>query len=197
MERTFVVVISFGCGPILSLVPTIPRCSRQIKRSNGNKDRDYEVEMILSSQMRGGRAWYLIKWKGFDDSWNTWEPEDVMNCPDKVNEFNKNKIEQDTKVSKENKAVIVKPPLVKERQNPTLSKLLPVVIEDDVEVMEFTVIGKTNEKAVLFKINDQYDLIPYNAACNQRKFQIPLINYYERNLMFTETDTNTEVLIAL
>ena len=35
----------------------------------------YEVEAILSSKGKGQRRRYLMKWKGYPNSENTWEPE--------------------------------------------------------------------------------------------------------------------------
>lgn len=36
----------------------------------------YEVEEILNSKLERGKLYYLIKWKGYTDEHNTWEPED-------------------------------------------------------------------------------------------------------------------------
>lgn len=38
-------------------------------------EEEYEVEEILAERTRRGKRQYLIKWKGYDDSENTWEPE--------------------------------------------------------------------------------------------------------------------------
>jgi Chromo (CHRromatin Organisation MOdifier) domain len=35
----------------------------------------YEVEKILTSQKIGQGTQYLVKWKGYPESENTWEPE--------------------------------------------------------------------------------------------------------------------------
>ena len=35
----------------------------------------YEIEKILSTKIIGGKSLYLIKWKGYPSSQNTWEPE--------------------------------------------------------------------------------------------------------------------------
>jgi hypothetical protein len=52
---------------------------------------EYEVESILDHRFtskKRDRVSYLLKWKGYDQSHNSWEPEThVANCPDLVGEF--------------------------------------------------------------------------------------------------------------
>jgi hypothetical protein len=49
---------------------------------------EYEVEKILDSRMYRRRLEYLIKWKGYSDADNTWEPEKhVENAKQEVREF--------------------------------------------------------------------------------------------------------------
>ena len=52
-------------------------------------EEDYEVEAILDhDEPTPGKRIYLIKWKTYDDSWNTWEPEQSLdNCPDILAEY--------------------------------------------------------------------------------------------------------------
>ena len=38
-------------------------------------DESYDVERIVDARMRKGQREYLIKWEGFGDRSNTWEPE--------------------------------------------------------------------------------------------------------------------------
>jgi chromodomain-containing protein len=49
---------------------------------------EYEVERILQKRVRKGKTQYLVKWKGYDYSENTWEPTEHLHCPEKVAEFN-------------------------------------------------------------------------------------------------------------
>lgn len=41
-------------------------------------DQEYIVEYIKAFKLIDGEAHYLIKWKGFNDTYNSWEPEDHL-----------------------------------------------------------------------------------------------------------------------
>jgi hypothetical protein len=44
---------------------------------------EYEVEALLAHRKLGSRYQYLVKWKGYDSSYNTWEPErNLLNATD-------------------------------------------------------------------------------------------------------------------
>ncbi|XP_055342335.1 zinc finger CCCH domain-containing protein 13-like, partial [Paramacrobiotus metropolitanus] len=47
----------------------------------------YEVEALLDRRQVGQRVCYLVKWKGWDAKFNSWEPEDFLNCPDLMRDF--------------------------------------------------------------------------------------------------------------
>ena len=47
----------------------------------------YDVEQILDKRVRQDTTEYLIKWLGWDDIHNTWEPGNNLNCPEKLAEF--------------------------------------------------------------------------------------------------------------
>jgi len=36
------------------------------------------MERIVGKRTRGGRTEFLVKWKGYDDKGNTWEPKDSI-----------------------------------------------------------------------------------------------------------------------
>ena len=48
---------------------------------------EYEVERILAKRVKKGVTEYLVKWKDYDETENTWEPTKHLNCPDEVRKF--------------------------------------------------------------------------------------------------------------
>lgn len=40
----------------------------------------YEVEQLVSHKIRNGSKYFLIRWKGYDASFDTWEREENLNC---------------------------------------------------------------------------------------------------------------------
>uniref|UniRef100_A0A182S5J2 Chromo domain-containing protein n=1 Tax=Anopheles maculatus TaxID=74869 RepID=A0A182S5J2_9DIPT len=43
---------------------------------NGSDDRVYAAEKIMKKRVRAGKAEYQVKWKGWSQRHNTWEPEE-------------------------------------------------------------------------------------------------------------------------
>jgi hypothetical protein len=53
---------------------------------------EYEVEAILAHRKIGRQMQYLVKWKGYDPSNNTWEPErNLTNMEELLEEYKKRK----------------------------------------------------------------------------------------------------------
>ena len=56
-------------------------------KSESKSENIYEVELILNHRIVAGNHEYLIKWKKFDNSYNTWEPVNNLNCPALIQEY--------------------------------------------------------------------------------------------------------------
>ena len=55
-----------------------------------NGQQEYEVEAILTHRHYRGKYQYLVKWKGYDSSENTWEPDqNLTNMEELLNNYKK------------------------------------------------------------------------------------------------------------
>jgi hypothetical protein len=52
----------------------------------------YEVDKILDDKVENGLQLYLVKWKDYDDSFNTWEPVSSFDSLECIMEYNRSKI---------------------------------------------------------------------------------------------------------
>ncbi|CAL4162141.1 unnamed protein product [Meganyctiphanes norvegica] len=50
---------------------------------------DHVVERILDKRTCNGMTEYFLKWKGYSNKFNSWEPEDYINAPELIAEFEK------------------------------------------------------------------------------------------------------------
>jgi len=55
---------------------SLKRCRQQSSREPPEQDDSvYRVEKIVSGEKRGRIRYFLIKWEGYPEEENTWEPE--------------------------------------------------------------------------------------------------------------------------
>jgi len=156
--------------------------------SDAEPEEEYTVEKILDKRIRGGKTEYLIKWEGYPDSENTWEPEDNLDCPDLISGF-----EEKTKQKKEEKK------RKKEAEASGSGKKKQKLVEDeDGKPRGFErglqperIIGATDSSGELmflmkWKDSDEADLVPARQA-NVKCPQI-VIQFYEERLTWTTKD---------
>jgi hypothetical protein len=53
---------------------------------------EWEVENILDSRQHRHKLQYLIKWKGYSNAHNSWEPKENVNVPTLLTAFHKRKL---------------------------------------------------------------------------------------------------------
>jgi len=73
------------------------------------EEEEYEVEKIMDKRVNKGEVQYLIKWKGFKDDDNTWEPKANLDCPKIISEFEKEYEKKSDNKKRKNSSTSEKP----------------------------------------------------------------------------------------
>ncbi|TDH15407.1 hypothetical protein EPR50_G00031400, partial [Perca flavescens] len=87
--------------------PAAPPAAAEAAAVKKEEEEEYEVEKILDRRVVNGRVEFLLKWKGFSDEDNTWEPQDNLDV-DLITEYmQKHKEKEEKKEKKKGKRKVV------------------------------------------------------------------------------------------
>ncbi|GFU48531.1 chromobox protein homolog 3 [Nephila pilipes] len=152
-----------------------------------NEPEEYTVEKILDKRIVDGKVQYFLKWHGYSDEDNTWEPEENLDCPEIIKEFEKNwnankKLESNEKKRKMNGSEATSEPVAGKKKSEDEK---PRGFDRHLEPER--IVGATDTTGELmflikWKGCDEADLVPSKTA-NIRCPQI-VIKFYEERLIW-------------
>lgn len=150
------------------------------------EEEEYVVEKVLDRRVHKGRVEFLLKWKGFSDEDNTWEPQDNLDCPDLIAEYmQKHHKEKDEKKKEKRKSAAESGDGGEERASKRKKDEGEKARGFGRGLQPERIIGATDSSGELmflmkWKNSDEADLVPAKEA-NVKCPQV-VISFYEERL---------------
>jgi len=164
----------------------------------GAEEEEFVVERVIDRRVVKGKVEYYLAWKGYGDDDNTWEPEENLDCPELIEEFERKRKEKEKKekeaklakrsskpetTSRESKRDISPPPARKDVKKPKKDETTITGFDRALEPQK--IIGATDSSGELmflmkWKGTDEADLVPARQA-NVKCPQV-VIKFYEERL---------------
>merc|ERR1712080_297110 len=151
-------------------------------------EEEYTVEKVVDKRTgKSGKIEYLLKWKGYGDKDNTWEPKENLDCHDLMKDFEKNyAAKKATDQKRKAPAATATPNTAEKKKRSEGEKPRGFARGLDPE----RIIGATGSSgelmfALKWKGSDEADLVPSREA-NVKCPQL-VIKFYEERLTWHTT----------
>uniref|UniRef100_A0A3Q3BCW3 Chromobox homolog 1b (HP1 beta homolog Drosophila) n=1 Tax=Kryptolebias marmoratus TaxID=37003 RepID=A0A3Q3BCW3_KRYMA len=160
------------------------------------EEEEYVVEKVLDRRVVKGKVEFLLKWKGFSDEDNTWEPEENLDCPDLIAEYmQKHKEKEEKKKEGKRKATSDASGDSEERAGKKRKEEGEKARGFGRGLQPERIIGATDSSGELmflmkWKNSDEADLVPAKEA-NVKCPQV-VISFYEERLTWHSYPTEEE-----
>jgi len=159
------------------------------------EEEEYSVEKVLDKRIRGGVVEYFLKWKGYGDEDNTWEPEANLDCPELIQAFEVKRKEDEAKKEdkKKRKSAVPEEPAKKKQKKAVEEDNRPRGFDRGLDAEK--IIGATDSSGELMFLmkwrgTDEADLVPARQA-NVRCPQV-VIKFYEERLTWHSSNTEDD-----
>jgi len=159
------------------------------------EEEEFHVETILDKRIRAGKVEYFLKWKGYGEEDNTWEPEGNLDCPELIEAFEEARKQEEIKKKEKKEKKLQEEKAKKKSDEPKKPKK---ILEDENKLRGFDrglkaerVIGATDSSGELMFLmkwvgSDEADLVPASQA-NTKCPQVVIKFYEERLTWHTST----------
>ncbi|XP_074552430.1 chromobox protein homolog 1a [Halichoeres trimaculatus] len=160
------------------------------------EEEEYVVEKVLDRRVVKGKVEFLLKWKGFSDEDNTWEPAENLDCPDLIAEYmQKHKEKEEKKKEGKRKATSEASGDSEERGSKRKKEEGEKARGFGRGLQPERIIGATDSSGELmflmkWKNSDEADLVPAKEA-NVKCPQV-VISFYEERLTWHSYPTEEE-----
>jgi len=162
-------------------------------------EEEYSVEKVCDKRTVKGKIEYLLKWKGYGDEDNTWEPSENLDCKDLIQEFEKKRANEKSK----RKSAAAPDTVDKRKSGVGAGDAKKKKAGDDADrpkgfdrgLDPERIIGATDSSGELmflikWKTSDEADLVPAKQA--NLKCPQTVIKFYEERLTWHTSSQDDE-----